>query len=267
MFSRFLFLGLLALTTLAPGCVNADSELSGADVGNDGAAEPEDDGRGSGGANGCQVASDCVLAASTCCECPAFAVPSGGGYDAGCEDVDCGARGLCPAVEAVCDEGQCLMICSPVITDKLCSFGFQVDEGGCLVNECASGPTGLSPECEIDTDCVQVPADCCGCAAGGLDKAVPQDQADAEEDGLNCPVDPACPDIDVCNQDESAQCIAGSCALTASNGGPMQDPPPEEVVLCGTPDLPTCGDGSTCVLNGISANEATTLGVGSCVLD
>jgi hypothetical protein len=93
---------------------------------------------------------------------------------------------------------------------------------------------------------------------------VPVDQADEVANLLDCPVDPACPGIDVCNQDESAQCIAGACSLVLTTTNPMEDPPPEEVVLCGTPALPTCASGSTCVLNGISANEATALGVGSC---
>jgi hypothetical protein len=156
------------------------------------------------------------------------------------------------------------MICSPVITDKICSFGFQVDEAGCLTNECAGGPTSAVPECELDADCVQVPADCCGCGAGGLDKAVPLDQADDAADNLNCPVDPACPGIDVCNADESAQCIAGACTLAPGTPDFMEDPPAEEVVLCGTPELPLCAEGFTCVLNAISANDATALGVGSC---
>lgn len=272
MLSRLLLLGVLALApvVLAGGCFGEQPEQSSATGPNNTGMDPEDDDRGQGaGAVGCQLASDCALAASTCCECPSFAVPMGEGYDAGCEDVECGASGLCPAVEAVCDQGQCLMICSPIITDKICNFGFQRDAAGCLLNECAGAPSSTVSECEIDTDCVQVPADCCGCGLGGFDKAVPLSQADSEADFLNCPVDPACPGIDICNLEEVAQCMAGACTLAAAAGtDPSSEPPPiDEVVLCGTPDLPTCAAGSTCILNDISANAATPLGVGSCVVN
>ncbi len=265
MLSRFLLLGFLALAPLQACFDGGDSLSSGsvADPNNESSPGDGTDGMG-GGAGGCELAADCVLAASTCCDCPSFAVAAEDGNDAGCEEVNCDATGLCPAVEATCDQGQCLMVCSPLIADKICSFGFDADEAGCLLNECAPAPSSAVPECEINADCVQVPADCCGCGLGGLDKAIPAALAEENENFLNCPVDPACPGINVCNADESAQCIAGSCALVGStdDGGPPGAP---ESALCGTPELPPCATGFSCVLNDLSANDAASMGVGSCV--
>lgn len=266
MLSRFLLLGVLALAPLG-GCFdggNLSSEAV-ADPNND-PNDPDQGSGGGGGSNGCAVASDCVLAASTCCECPSFAVAAGAGYDAGCDEVNCDASGICPAVEATCDQGQCQLVCSPLIADQICAFGFEVDEGGCLLNQCAGAPTSVVPECEIDADCVQVPADCCGCGLGGLDKAIPAALAEEDEALLNCPVDPACPGIDVCDLSESAQCIAGSCALVQGIDDGL---PPEEPAdaLCGTPELPACATGFSCVLNALSANDAAAMGVGSCVMN
>lgn len=267
MFSRLLLIGALALVAPLSACIGGGGDELRSDSPN---PNPDPDLGGGGGmdgaTSGCEIASDCVLAASTCCECPSFAVPAGQGYDAGCDEVDCEASGLCPAVEASCDQGQCVMICSPLITDKTCSFGFEADVAGCLINECAGGPTSFVPECEISSDCVQVAADCCGCGLGGLDKAIPAELADDDADLLNCPVDPACPGIDVCNADESAQCVAGLCTLVTAPGSPT---PPDEAPanLCGTPELPVCATGFSCVLNAVSANDASALGVGTCVAD
>ncbi len=267
MLSRFLLLGILVLAPLG-ACFDQGSDLKSEGSPNSDPMAPEEDGDnlGGGASASCQEASDCVLAASTCCECPTFAVPAGQGYDAGCEEVNCEPSGLCPAVEPVCDSGQCLLVCSPLIADKICNFGFVIDEAGCLLNECAASPDSVASECEIDADCVQVPADCCGCAFGGSDKAVPEALVDDSAEFLNCPVDPACPGIDVCKVDETAQCISGSCALVSTAG---LDEPPGTVstTFCGTAALPACATGSVCVLNDISANDASAMGVGSCVTE
>jgi len=213
-----------------------------------------------GGVNAqCQVASDCELAASTCCECPSFAVPAGQGFDGGCEDVECEPSGLCPAVEASCSSGQCVMICSPIITNQICAFGFERDAAGCLQNVCASSGGGEAASCSEDSECVQIPADCCGCSRGGQDQAVPSGTEADELDSLNCPSDPACPEIDVCDADEVPRCIAGSCVLSAEPSSLSGDE-----ILCGTPDLPACAAGSSCVLNDLSAKDANELGVGVC---
>ncbi len=264
MFFRFLLLGIVLLAPLG-GCWDDSSELQTEDNPNRDPGAPEMDGAGLGDNIGCEVSSDCVLAASTCCGCPTFGVPAGQGYDAGCEEVNCEPTGLCPAVEAICDAGQCLLVCSPLVADKVCTFGFVADEAGCLQNECAGAPMDANVECEQDADCVQVPADCCGCGQGGSDTAVPEALVDEQAALLGCPINPACPGLDVCNAEESAQCISGYCALA-----PVVDdafpPSAEGSTLCGTPDLPACATGFDCVLNDISANDAAQLGVGSCVM-
>ena len=122
-----------------------------------------------------------------------------------------------------------------------------------------------APECAINADCVQVPADCCGCGLGGSDKALPADQIEDDANLLDCPDDPQCPGVDDCNTEESAQCIAGFCTLATTPGTMM--PPDEPGMQCGTPTLPACATGFSCVLNAVSANDATALGVGSCVQD
>lgn len=261
MLSRFLLLGLLAFAPLS-GCLDDQSSRPAGAQENPDQSDPSDPEMG-GADIQCEIAADCALAASTCCDCPSFAVPLGEGYGAGCEEVDCGASGLCPAVEASCDDGQCVMICSPLIADKVCSFGFAMDAAGCLVNECEGEPASTPTECEVDADCVQVPADCCGCGLGGADKALPAGQAEDDANELNCPIDPACPGIDVCDADESAQCISGQCTLAATPGS--LQPPDAADMQCGTPDLPACATGFSCVLNAVSANDATALGVGTCV--
>ncbi len=225
--------------------------------------EPNPDLGGGGAKLQCEVPSDCVLAASTCCECPTFAAPEGEGYDAGCDAVDCKEpSGLCPAVEATCDEGQCTMICSPVLVDRSCAFGFERDAAGCLRSECVgTPPTG--PECELDTECVQIPADCCGCATGGEDRAVPESDAGLAQDELGCPSNPSCPGIDVCDASQVPRCITGVCVLSDEPMNPSMEEP--SILLCGTPELGTCADGFNCLLNADSAKKANDLGVGSCL--
>ncbi len=251
---------------LAAGCVGgANDEISGesgpgSGAGGGSAPDPEDDGAGAFAQ--CTEPSDCVLAASTCCECPTFAAPVGEGYDAGCDAVDCvEPTGRCPAVEATCDAGACVMICSPIQTDKTCTFGFVRDDLGCLTNECATPDTDLG-QCELDADCVQIPADCCGCSNGGSDRAAPASDAGALLGALECPPNPACPGIDVCDSSQIPRCITGSCVLADESLNPSPDP--SSTQLCGTPQLESCPIGSVCLLNQVSAKEASDLGVGSC---
>ncbi|MCP4447709.1 MAG: hypothetical protein GY811_20585 [Myxococcales bacterium] len=253
---------------LIGGCFGSESsELSlggGSDDGGGrgGFGPPQEGDYGLGEPQQCTQASDCVLAASTCCECPSFAARMGEGYDAGCDAIDCEApTGLCPAVEATCDSGECIMICSPIQTDKTCAFGFIRDDAGCLTNECATPSMDLA-ECEIDTDCVQIPADCCGCAQGGEDRAALAEDAEALVDELACPPSSACPEIDVCDSSQIPRCITGSCVLADLSMNPQPDP--SSIQLCGTPQLELCPSGSQCVLNQVSAKEASDLGVGSC---
>ncbi len=248
--------GCLAGTSVDEANRNPDDGFGGGAGGGDMNPDP---GEPSGQ---CQVAEDCVLAASTCCECPSFAAPVGEGYDAGCDAVDCKEpSGLCPAVEATCDSGECVMICSPVEVNRTCAFGFERDAGGCLQNSCAATPPS-GGECQVDNDCVQIPADCCGCDGGGADQAVPNDEAESILDGLACPDNPSCPDIDVCDVSQVPRCIAGLCALADEPMNPNLEEP--SIQMCGTPELGMCPEGFRCLLNGDSAKKASDLGVGSC---
>ena len=38
----------------------------------------------------------------------------------------------------------------------------------------AAGGAASAPACHVDSDCVLVPEDCCGCQAGGKQKALPK---------------------------------------------------------------------------------------------
>jgi hypothetical protein len=206
----------------------------------------------------CEEAADCVLAASTCCECPTFAVATTDGYGDGCALVECPApdpSGACPALEAACEDQACAVRCAEVAATRTCAGGFARDALGCLLDACAEAPAA---RCEDDDDCVQVPADCCGCARGGADTAVLADAADAHADGLACTGDEVCPRVDVCDAGEVPTCVAGACALL---GAPSEDD--EATAYCGTPDHPSCPEGSACVLNADDP-VAAALGVGVC---
>jgi hypothetical protein len=242
----------LALSLAAAACGQADQ----AD-----AAGGGDSNGGAGGAPAeCQVPGDCVPAASTCCECPSFAVPAAGGFGDGCADVGCPPAGDCPLVEATCESGQCQLICQAVATEQLCDAGFERDAFGCLLDACAVGPAPGDRECTVDGDCLEVPSDCCGCAQGGDDTAVPVDRADEFQSGLACNGNESCPGLDVCDAGLVARCLGGLCALAPppDGGGPASG-------FCGTPDYPACPDGTTCVLNDPSAPDAAALGVGACL--
>ncbi len=245
----------LAVLLLSIGCLDQSTSKSGDPESGDGGGEPDD----RQGADQCTTPTDCVLAASTCCECPSFSAPVGGGYDAGCEEVECGPQqGVCPAVEPRCDTGTCVMVCSPLVADRTCAEGFVRDEAGCLRNECV-----VSDEiaiCEVDDDCQKIPADCCGCALGGVDHAVPAADADSFLGSLDCPPGPECPGVDVCDSEQVPRCIAGACTL----GVASTDVDPLLSQLCGTPQLSLCPPASLCMLNAEDGN-ASALGVGLCV--
>lgn len=207
----------------------------------------------------CAMAADCVLASSSCCGCPEFAMPDQGWVD-GCEVVECPPPeddAPCGAVTADCVSGVCTVACQPVTCELSCEGGFAVDATGCQVCACAGGSD--APQCTLDTDCVAVAADCCGCARGGADTAVPAGEVGLHDDRLDCPSDPgesACPEVDVCDPSATARCVGGQCTLGA--GGAPSDP----ALACGRPDLPPCPEGSACVLN--SDPEAAMQGLGTC---
>lgn len=203
----------------------------------------------------CESAMDCVLAASTCCGCGEYAMPDRGLQDS-CEDVECPEPepGACPAVAAACVGGACTTACVEVACALSCEAGFATDAAGCLVCACAVA-SDPAPSCLVDDDCVAVPADCCGCARGGSDTAVPASEAAAFDDALDCDANAACPEVDVCDPSATPRCVSGRCAL----GG---EPSDELSPTCGRPDLPVCPDGTVCVLN--ADPSASGQGLGTC---
>jgi len=252
-------LAVLLLTFTLGGCFDNLSNESAEKDQDPNSGEPPNDDQ----APQCTTTSDCVLAASTCCECPSFSAPSTEGYDdADCEAVECGPQGVCPAVEPQCDTGVCVMICSPLIADRTCAVGFVRDEAGCLRNACVVVSDELAI-CEFDEDCTQIPADCCGCALGGVDQSVPVSEADSFLGGLDCPPNPSCPEVNVCDPEQVPRCIAGACTLGIAPTDIQPDP--STLQLCGTPQLSMCPVGSLCILNAEAGEMAATLGVGSCV--
>jgi hypothetical protein len=194
----------LASLLLLSACTGVSGDRASAEGGGDDDGDDSGGGLGSPDATECQLAADCVAAASTCCECPAFAVASSSGYEEACSEVNCDLPADCAAVEPACNAGRCELICSPLVTELVCDEGFAHDDFGCLLEACAPGPSGEAGECDIHSDCVQVPADCCGCARGGSDTAVPADQVDPHLEGLDCPEQPYCPDVEVCEPDAEA---------------------------------------------------------------
>ena len=265
-------LGLWALAgaglVLAPGCGS-----SSLDAGASGGGGDDNGGLGGGGGSGgaapqCFTAADCVPASSTCCACASFAVPAQSGYDDGCGGITCPTAPDCPVVQPDCQAGACQLVCSPVTATQVCDGGFARDEFGCLVNACAD-PSAA--ECQGDGDCAEVRADCCGCSAGGRDTSVPADQVDDYLASLDCPSDPACPGVDVCDPSQTPRCMAGQCVLASagttpppSDAGPGGDGSGGSTIYCGTSDQPGCPPGTVCVLNHPEAKDATQLGVGSC---
>jgi hypothetical protein len=255
-------LAAVVLLAFAAGCTSASGENLAADDGRD----DDDSGSGGGGAGSpevaeCEVAADCVPAGSTCCDCPTFAVPGASGYEEACSEVACDPEPTgCSATEPACSGGRCELVCSPIATDLVCDEGFARDDFGCLLDLCAD-PGASTAECDGDEDCVRVPADCCGCELGGAETAVPAGTEDEYHDSLDCPVDPSCPGVDVCDAGSVPRCIAGSCQLAAP---PADDGDTGPSVLCGTADTAPCPDGQVCVLNDPDAGDATQVGAGSC---
>lgn len=214
-----------------------------------------DDGAGSGAGGGaspteCGDANDCVAAGPKCCDCPTHAVPVTDPAQQACENVDCPTPTCGSPMEAACKTGKCVLVCSAVACDASCADGFATDGNGCLTCACAMP---AASECTGDGDCAQVRDDCCGCARGGEDTAVPVAQVAAHDAALMCPQNPSCPDVNVCAPDLAPRCIAGACALVA---GALP------ANACGRPDLPACPTGEVCTVN--ANDQATMQGVGVC---
>ena len=237
-------LGMLALVAGLAACPQgaSDSPLA---VGDDEANPPEP------GARGCSVDEDCALAAAACCECPTIAVAAGDPKLDACSDVDCmDPAPTCSRVRAVCEENLCEVKCEPQAVAMSCANGYATDAAGCLIDACAEPQS----ECTFDDECVQTRADCCGCARGGSDTAVPTDERSGFDAALGCTGNEACPEVSTCVAAELPRCAQGSCKLIAG------ELPAD---ACGRPDLPACELGKTCTVN--ANNTADLYGVGVCL--
>jgi hypothetical protein len=225
-------------------------------------AAPDDalglhDPNGSGAAE-CAGDADCVAAASTCCECPSFALPASSGWKSACDAVMCPADApACDEVKASCDHGTCTLACAAIACDLSCDGGFAIDAAGCQVCACAPPPVANAMSCLSDGDCAEVRADCCGCKQGGADTAVPVAEVAAHDAALMCPTTPACPGVDVCVPGAAPRCDRGTCVLSDAAPGDVLPPG-----ACGRPDLPACPTGLRCLLN--ASADAAMAGVGVC---
>ncbi|MDX2090129.1 MAG: hypothetical protein SFX73_19885 [Kofleriaceae bacterium] len=217
-------------------------------------AAPGDDAPGSGSAPyRCLEDADCVPAAATCCECPAFAVHVDEPANRACDGVVCPMpEGACmDNVRAACDGGQCVLACAPMSCPVACADGFMMDATGCLSCACAAPEDG---GCLVDSDCVQTRADCCGCARGGTDTAVIASGQAAYDSALGCELDPVCPGVDTCESAAAPMCVQGRCELLSMDMLSAQ--------ACGRSDLQPCPAGTACIVN--SDPTANEQGVGVC---
>jgi hypothetical protein len=217
----------------------------------------EDDGAGGKSPGGttveCLRDADCVAAGPRCCDCPTHAVPAISPEQEACSDVDCAPVACGSPMQAACSDYQCVLVCTPLACagDIACLDGFVADGNGCLTCQCASIATAA--ECTVDSDCVRVRDDCCGCENGGYDDAVPAATAESHDRALVCPAHPSCPGGNRCAPDLAPRCVQGSCSLVAG------DLPPG---ACGRSDLPACPAGQACYVN--ASDQATMHGVGVC---
>ncbi|MBA3464727.1 MAG: hypothetical protein H0T46_32640 [Deltaproteobacteria bacterium] len=241
------FLGLLLLVTLA-GCPVANERALGANNDDDGA------GGGAPPQNACTRDDECIPAAVTCCDCPAFAVNRIDPAQKACTGVMCpGPKDSCPNnVEARCDDHTCVLACKVLACAQSCEAGYAIDENtGCLSCDCA---IPVASGCQMDTDCVATRADCCGCHSGGQDTAVLASERASFDASLGCSPSPSCPAVDVCEPGAAPRCVQGRCELIATTG--IQGD------LCGRVDLPACSGGLVCTIN--KDPRASLLGVGVC---
>jgi hypothetical protein len=203
----------------------------------------------------CGSNADCALAATTCCECPSFAVNVDDPSYAGCKDVTCSPAPSCPFsanAEAQCKGNFCVLVCLPMGCPTSCPAGFAIDPAtGCLSCMCTDS---ISPaNCNVDSDCVRTRADCCGCVHGGSDTAVRASQQAAFDASLDCPPDPTCPSVNSCNSDLLARCIDGACELA----------PAAPAGACGSAGLPACSGSASCTIN--VDPDASAQGLGVCM--
>jgi len=231
--------GCVVLVVFVAGCIRSSSEAPGLE--------------GVGVQAECNRDDGCVAVGVKCCDCPSFAVPASDESHQACEDVMCSNKHCPRNVRAACDLGRCVLVCLAMECRQSCLFGFATDASGCLSCACA-GP--VVPECLDADDCVEVRADCCGCARGGRDTAVLRDDAEAFDAGLRCPAAPQCPPVNTCEPTKAPQCIRGRCALGASAALPAD--------ACGRFDVGVCASDEVCVVNGPNA-RVNEEGLGLCM--
>jgi hypothetical protein len=233
----------LLVLVLAAGCQSALTQDlgsgSGSGSGSNGAQMPE-----------CQVDKDCILAGPNCCDCPTFAEPVNAPAANACAGVMCPASSCPTNLRAACSQGACTIACVPSQCVQTCANGFQIDASGCL--ECACASDHGAVQCLQDSDCVRVRADCCGCARGGTDTAVPAGEAASFDASLMCPANPSCQNPDTCAPGLEPRCIQGACELAS----PL---PPG---ACGL-GMQACPPGQACIIN--ASDAANQQGVGVCM--
>ncbi len=218
-------------------------------LGGDGSADPF----GETAPGQCATDGDCRPAASTCCECPTFAVTTGDPIATACTGVTCPVMPTCAAtVAAICEQGRCTLACEPMACAATYDGGYALDGSGCLT--CApAAPVADATACASDGECVETRADCCGCAAGGADTAVLAGTEAAFDASLACDPHAACPAISTCEADAAPRCVQGRCALLAG-AAPAN--------ACGGANLPACSAGQVCTVN--LDPDATDRGLGVC---
>jgi hypothetical protein len=239
----------VVLLTLLAACPSSSTQ-------DDGANTDPDFGMGDAGAGSvpfipCERDADCALAGTTCCACPSFVVRADDPSVKACNSIACPANDCPSNLRAACENNACQVACAPVACSNACPAGYAADASGCLTCACIVADADT---CVANTDCVEVKADCCGCARGGTDVAILATRAAAYNAALNCSSDPACPNQDVCPPDTAPMCEAGRCALDT----PVALPPG----ACGRSDLMACPAGQTCTVN--ANHDADRLGVGVC---
>jgi hypothetical protein len=242
----------LAAVAALAGCPAGVDRETAFDNGGDGSGSGAGGGDGQGTPAECSRDTDCLAAGPKCCDCPTHAVPRLDPAQQACASVDCAPSSCGSPMQAACDLGKCVLECAPVACDSsTCPSGFATDANGCLTCECA-GSANLG-ECNQDSDCARVRDDCCGCAMGGSDTAVPTGDAAAHDAALMCSPTPYCTGGDTCAPDLAARCVQGACSLVT---GPLPDN------ACGRADLAACPAGEACYVN--ASDQATMHGEGVC---
>jgi hypothetical protein len=110
-----------------------------------------------------------------------------------------------------CTDGACLAECRA--TGARCPLGSECAERVCIRAPCPSYCEPIDPvtACEVDSDCVEAPVNCCPCSMGGYSRAVNASYADsAPECDPSTPI--ACPAVYLC-RDERPACVENRCQM------------------------------------------------------